>query len=120
METRTSQSRYVRSSLAVLMFVVGFGFLLSAAPASSQTCNYPNWTQNTTYAVGAIVKYVPNGRYYKASHANPVPPDTLAYDPTISTYFWDPYTCTAATATATATPTRTATATAPPRATATT
>jgi predicted chitinase len=51
------------------------------------TCNYPNWAQGTNYQAGAIVKYT-NGQYYKASHENP------GYDPIISTWFWDPYTCT--------------------------
>jgi hypothetical protein len=86
----------------------------ATATATASGCNYPAWTQNASYAVGAIVKYTPNGNYYQATHANPVPPDTLAYDPTISTYFWSPYTCTGTTPTATATATPTATATSTP------
>ncbi|GAB3909375.1 hypothetical protein GCM10029964_110830 [Kibdelosporangium lantanae] len=35
---------------------------------------------------GAIVRYT-NGNYYIATHDNP------GYDPTISTWFWSPYTC---------------------------
>jgi predicted chitinase/chitodextrinase len=50
------------------------------------TCNYPNWAAGTYYAAGSIVKYT-NGQFYKASHENP------GYDPVISTWFWDPYTC---------------------------
>lgn len=45
----------------------------------------PDWMQGTTYADGAIVKYM--GGYYIAEHENP------GYDPLISTYFWDPYSC---------------------------
>ena len=50
------------------------------------TCNYPNWVAGQSYTVGAIVKYT-NGLYYQATHDNP------GYDPTISTWFWSPYTC---------------------------
>jgi predicted chitinase/chitodextrinase len=50
-------------------------------------CNYPNWAQGVNYPAGSIVKYT-NGQYYKASHENP------GYDPIISTWFWDPYSCT--------------------------
>lgn len=50
------------------------------------TCNYPNWAAGAWYATGAIVRYT-NGLYYIAEHDNP------GYDPTISTWYWDPYTC---------------------------
>ena len=50
-------------------------------------CNYPNWVAGQYYATGAIVRYT-NGLYYQATHDNP------GYDPTISTWFWSPYTCT--------------------------
>ncbi|MEV6494022.1 glycoside hydrolase family 19 protein [Actinoplanes sp. NPDC051633] len=49
------------------------------------TCNYPNWAQGAWYATGAIVRF--NGSLYIAEHDNP------GYDPTISTWFWDPFTC---------------------------
>ncbi|HEY1013539.1 MAG TPA: glycoside hydrolase family 19 protein [Herpetosiphonaceae bacterium] len=49
------------------------------------TCNYPNWVQGQNYYTGNIVRY--NGAFYIAEHDNP------GYDPTISTWFWDPYTC---------------------------
>ncbi|MAM88548.1 MAG: hypothetical protein CME36_14685 [unclassified Hahellaceae] len=48
--------------------------------------NYPDWNSNTYYAVGAIVRY--EGKLYIAEHANP------GYNPTISTWFWNPYTST--------------------------
>jgi len=48
----------------------------------------PAWVAGTTYPEGAIVQF--GGSYYIALHENP------GYDPTISTYFWDPYTCTTA------------------------
>jgi chitinase len=50
------------------------------------TCNYPNWVAGQSYVTGAIVKYT-DGNYYIAEHDNP------GYDPVISTWFWDPYTC---------------------------
>jgi chitinase len=54
-------------------------------PASS--CSYPAWVAGTSYAAGAIVQYS-NGLYYQATHDNP------GYDPTISTWYWSPYSCT--------------------------
>ncbi|REF94104.1 chitinase [Asanoa ferruginea] len=50
------------------------------------SCNYPNWVAGTWYATGAIVRYT-NGLYYIAEHDNP------GYDPIISTWYWDPFTC---------------------------
>ncbi|GIG62690.1 chitinase [Longispora fulva] len=51
------------------------------------TCDYPNWAQGHNYITGDIVRYT-NGNLYIAEHDNP------GYDPTISTWYWDPYTCT--------------------------
>jgi predicted chitinase/chitodextrinase len=50
------------------------------------SCNHPNWAAGTWYEAGAIVRYT-NGQYYRAKHANP------GYDPIISTWYWEPYTC---------------------------
>jgi chitodextrinase/predicted chitinase len=49
-------------------------------------CDHPAWQAGRNYPVGSIVKYT-NGKFYKASHENP------GYDPVISYWFWDPYTC---------------------------
>lgn len=49
-------------------------------------CNHPNWAAGTWYPAGSIVRFT-DGRYYRAEHDNP------GYDPTISTWYWDPYTC---------------------------
>src|SRR5260221_7362066 len=49
-----------------------------------QPCG-PEWMKGMTYAEGSIVLF--QGAYYVALHENP------GYDPTISTYFWDPYSC---------------------------
>jgi predicted chitinase/chitodextrinase len=51
------------------------------------SCTYTTWTAGTNYTTGAIVRYPPNGQYYQATHDNP------GYDPTISTWFWSPYSC---------------------------
>jgi predicted chitinase/chitodextrinase len=54
----------------------------------STGCSYPAWVAGQSYAVGAIVTYTANGQYYIATNANP------GYDPTISTWYWSPYSCT--------------------------
>ncbi|HVV17933.1 MAG TPA: glycoside hydrolase family 19 protein, partial [Pseudonocardiaceae bacterium] len=50
-------------------------------------CDYPQWVAGTNYVTGDIVQYPANGQYYQATHDNP------GYDPTISTWYWSPYTC---------------------------
>jgi chitinase len=50
------------------------------------TCNHPNWVAGQWYTTGSIVRYT-NGQYYIAEHDNP------GYDPTISTWYWEPYAC---------------------------
>jgi len=59
----------------------------SSGGGGGATCTYTTWTAGTNYATGAIVLYPANGQYYQATHDNP------GYDPTISTWFWSPYTC---------------------------
>ena len=51
------------------------------------SCSYPAWVAGTNYTAGTIVQYPANGQYYQASHDNP------GYDPTISTWYWNPYSC---------------------------
>jgi predicted chitinase len=51
------------------------------------SCNYTTWVAGTSYTAGAIVLYPANGQYYQATHDNP------GYDPTISTWYWSPYSC---------------------------
>ncbi|MDB5742103.1 MAG: Chitinase, partial [Polaromonas sp.] len=52
------------------------------APAAG---SQPRWVEGKPYAVGNIVTYS-DGKQYVAKYANP------GYNPTISTYFWAPYT----------------------------
>ncbi|WUH92784.1 chitinase [Streptomyces sp. NBC_00433] len=49
-------------------------------------CSYPAWVAGRSYVTGNIVQYS-NGLDYIATHDNP------GYDPTISTWYWSPYTC---------------------------
>lgn len=49
-------------------------------------CSYPAWVAGRAYSAGDIVQYT-NGLDYIATHDNP------GYDPTISTWYWSPYTC---------------------------
>jgi len=58
-----------------------------STPPGTGTCNYPDWVAGQNYATGAIVRYPSNGQYYQATHDNP------GYDPTISTWFWSPFSC---------------------------
>ncbi|WP_437494205.1 glycoside hydrolase family 19 protein [Sorangium sp. So ce1014] len=46
-------------------------------------CSYPAWQRGKSYRTGDIVVF--NGSPYIAEHDNP------GYDPTISTWFWDPH-----------------------------
>ena len=89
-----------RARLLVLLAVVACAlgltaFAIPAAPAeaavtsAAASCSsYPAWVAGQYYDVGAIVEYPANGQYYIATNANP------GYDPTISTWYWSPYTCT--------------------------
>ncbi|MFC4033780.1 glycoside hydrolase family 19 protein [Streptomyces polygonati] len=54
------------------------------------SCSYPAWAAGHAYVTGDIVRYT-DGNYYIAEHDNP------GYDPTISTWYWDPYSCTGGT-----------------------
>ncbi|MCM2394020.1 glycoside hydrolase family 19 protein [Streptomyces albipurpureus] len=59
----------------------------SAAPAADAKCtNAPSWTFGTNYRTGDVVKYT-DGKHYVAEHDNP------GWNPTVSTWYWDPYTC---------------------------
>jgi chitinase len=61
----------------------------NAAPAAS--CQYSTWTDGVNYAVGAVVQYPANGLFYKEVNAGSNGSDGT--DPTISTWYWQPTTC---------------------------
>ncbi|MDB5940316.1 MAG: hypothetical protein JWP77_2680 [Polaromonas sp.] len=68
---------------------------LCAGPVSAPApvmCNYPDWVQFKQYQTGDIVKY--KDGFYKAAYANP------GYIPTVSTFFWKSFSCSAATTSA--------------------
>jgi predicted chitinase len=75
----------------------------SSPPASgtpsgtSSGCNFPTWQAGANYVTGNEVRYAANGNSYIATHDNP------GYDPTISTWFWSPTSCSAGTSTGGAT-----------------
>lgn len=50
-----------------------------------EACSFPAWMAGKDYAAGDKVIYM--GKAFVAKEANP------GYDPLISTYFWDPYSC---------------------------
>ena len=58
--------------------------MVSPTPTTTTPCSYTDWKSGQSYAFGAIVRYPANGNYYKAKYDNP------GYDPTISTWFWEP------------------------------
>lgn len=84
----------MKRTARVLVMLAALVLPLAAwtAPAQAQpqntilACDYPNWVAGQWYNAGAIVRYT-NGLYYIAEHGNP------GYDPTISTWYWDPYNC---------------------------
>ncbi|MDS0141699.1 chitinase [Amycolatopsis sp. CM201R] len=72
---------------AVAGLVFGVPAATGQAPqAAAAACSAPNWVAGQWYDVGAVVRYT-NGGYYRAKNANP------GYDPVISTWYWEPFSC---------------------------
>jgi len=57
----------------------------TTTPAPGGSCKASTWRAGTPYRTGDVVSY--GGKYYVATHDNP------GYDPTISTWFWSPTSC---------------------------
>ncbi|MFF8960502.1 chitinase [Streptomyces sp. NPDC014894] len=80
----------MKSVLVAVLAAAGLAaasLIPTATPAAADECTTaPNWRQGANYVPGDIVKYT-DGKYYIAEHANP------GYDPTVSTWFWNPHTC---------------------------
>ncbi len=57
----------------------------SGVTTGGGACNYPAWQQGASYHTGDTVMF--KGAAYIATHDNP------GYDPTISTWFWSPTSC---------------------------
>ncbi|XYI02752.1 hypothetical protein ACMHYB_24575 [Sorangium sp. So ce1128] len=82
------------SLLLVAIATSGFGCLASGSPEeeldveqneSAVCAGSPEWQEGHWYDAGTIVNY--QGSAYIAEHGNP------GYIPTVSTYFWEPYSC---------------------------
>ncbi|MBI2393441.1 MAG: chitinase [Deltaproteobacteria bacterium] len=70
---------------------------------TTSTCNASAWQQGKWYSAGAVVGY--GGKYYVATYGNP------GYDPTISTWYWSPKTCSTTSTTSATSATTTSTST---------
>ncbi|WP_327426333.1 MULTISPECIES: glycoside hydrolase family 19 protein [unclassified Streptomyces] len=79
--------RRISALMAALVVGTAVPALLPATSASAAACSsYPSWVAGKSYVTGNIVRYT-DGKTYIAEHDNP------GYDPTISTWYWDPYAC---------------------------
>jgi predicted chitinase len=54
-------------------------------------CNAVTWTRGVNYPLGTVVLFPPDGQYYKLVNVGPNGSDGT--DPTISTWYWQPTTC---------------------------
>lgn len=79
--------RRISAVLTALIVGTAAPVLLPAQSASAAPCSsYPSWVAGRPYVTGDIVRYT-DGKAYIAEHDNP------GYDPTISTWYWEPYAC---------------------------
>ncbi|MEV0221910.1 glycoside hydrolase family 19 protein [Streptomyces sp. NPDC050704] len=79
--------RRIAGFMAALIVGSAAPVLLPATGATAAACSsYPSWVAGKPYVTGNIVRYT-DGKAYIAEHDNP------GYDPTISTWYWEPYAC---------------------------
>ncbi|WP_221356183.1 glycoside hydrolase family 19 protein [Streptomyces beigongshangae] len=79
--------RRISAFVAAIVLGTAAPVVLPASGASAAACSsYPNWVAGKSYVAGNIVRYT-DGKAYIAEHDNP------GYDPTISTWYWEPYAC---------------------------
>lgn len=79
--------RRISAVLTALVVGTAAPVLLPAPSAFAAPCSsYPGWVAGRSYVTGDIVRYT-DGKAYIAEHDNP------GYDPTISTWYWEPYAC---------------------------
>ena len=62
-----------------------------ATAEQALTCSYVTWSAGINYTLGTIVKFPANGNYYKLVNVGAHGSDGT--DPTISTWYWSPTTC---------------------------
>lgn len=67
-----------------------FNDLMSSLKVSV-ACTATDWSGTAQYALGAVVRYVPDGHYYKV--VNVTAGGTDFTNPTISTWYWSPTPC---------------------------
>lgn len=79
------------SNTANFQFYKAFATAQGGSTTPPPGCTYVTWQDNHNYPKGTIVKYPPNGRFYKEVNAGTNGSDGT--DPTISTWYWDPTTC---------------------------
>ncbi|HCA84977.1 MAG TPA: chitinase [Streptomyces sp.] len=85
-------SRRILVFLTALLVCCGLGAVMpmtataAPAPTIAAACTAPNWVAGQWYTAGTVVRYT-NGQYSRAEHDNP------GYDPVISTWYWEPYSC---------------------------
>ncbi|MEU8470178.1 glycoside hydrolase family 19 protein [Streptomyces sp. NPDC029006] len=79
--------RRLSALVTTLVLAGAVPVLLPASEASAAACSsYPAWVAGKSYNAGEIVRYT-DGKAYIAEHPNP------GYDPTVSTWYWNPYAC---------------------------
>ena len=61
------------------------------APPPPSTCNSTTWQRGVNYPLGTVVLFPANGNYYKEVNVGSNGSDGT--DPTISTWYWQPTTC---------------------------
>ncbi|MQS35039.1 chitinase [Streptomyces katsurahamanus] len=80
----------IKAGLLAVLAATGIAaasLIPTATPAMADECtSAPAWRQGANYVTGDIVRFT-DGNYYIAEHPNP------GYSPTISTWFWNPHTC---------------------------
>ncbi|MFC9843554.1 glycoside hydrolase family 19 protein [Streptomyces sp. NPDC060223] len=85
--------RRISAVMAAVIIGTAAPALLPATSASAAACSsYASWVAGKAYVTGNIVRYT-DGKAYIAEHDNP------GYDPTVSTWYWEPYACDSGTGT---------------------
>jgi len=64
-----------------------------AKAMAADSCNSVTWAAGQFYSLGTVVRYAPNGGFYKLVNVGPNGSDGT--DPTISTWYWSPTSCSA-------------------------
>jgi chitinase len=79
------------SNSSNFQYFKAFAAAEGSTPTPPSGCTYVTWQDNHNYPKGTIVKYPPNGKFYKEVNAGTHGSDGT--DPTISTWYWQPTSC---------------------------